>query len=172
MFGRINKRTIFLLLFILIFIIVIFINFILKSNDDKENYTRQLDFEQYLDNGIQLSEFLEKKEYLDNIEINQIKIKDGIEYTIKNNGNNEVYISNEIEILIGEDAILLSDSIDGKIKLEPNEEKIITIDSTINQLSQKLGYYIDIKKISIIKPIYVKYDENKLLGIVKGTYNE
>ena len=116
MFGRINKRTIFLLLFILIFIIVIFINFILKSNDDKENYTRQLDFEQYLDNGIQFSEFLEKKEYLDNIEINQIKIKDGIEYTIKNNGNNEVYISNEIEILIGEDAILLSDSIDGKIK--------------------------------------------------------
>lgn len=170
MFDKINKRTIILILMIVIFAIIILINFI-KTNNQDNDYTTQLNYEKYLDNGIQLSKLIEEKKYLDNIEITSIVNNNNIEYTLKNNSNDSVYISNEVEIIVGEDGILLSDTIEGKIELEPLEEKVITIDYTINQLSKKLGYRIDMEKISIIKPIYLKYDDNKLSGIAKGVYN-
>ena len=49
------------------------------------------------------------------------------------------------------------------------EEKIIKIGCTINDLSKKLGYRVDkTMQISILKPIYIKYDDSELLGIAKG----
>lgn len=167
MFNKITKRTIVLIIVFVVFGTFIIARLIKSNNKDNSNiiYSQH---EEYLDNGIELSKLIEECKYIDDITISYIVNDNNIEYTLTNNSNDSVYISNEIEIMVGEDSILLSDTIEGKIELKPFDKKIITIDCTIRQLSQKLGYHIDAEEILIIKPIYVKYDDKKLLGICKS----
>ena len=70
---------------------------------------------------------------------------------------------------IDKDYIYVLSETEGKIELKSREEKIIKIGCTINDLSKKLGYRVDkTMQISILKPIYIKYDDSELLGIAKG----
>lgn len=168
MINKLNKRTIILALVLVLFIILIVVNNIEKNNQNVEQ-TKQTDFEEYLDDGIEFSKLFKEKKYLENILISNIVLNNNnIEYTLKNNSNSSVYISNQITIKVGEDNYHFSDTLEGKIELKPLEEKVITLDCTINELSKTLGYRIDIMQISILKPIYIKYDDSRLLGIAKG----
>ena len=168
--NKINKRTLILVFVILLFVVFTVMDNI-KDNKDNEEAKTQIEpqeHEQYLDNGIGISDLVKEGRYLEEIVITSIVFENGLEYTLKNNGTDSVYIANEIQIVIGEDNFHLSDNIKGKIELAPLEEKTITTDITLNRLSADSGYYIDVTQITLLKPIYEKYDNSKLIGIAKS----
>ena len=166
---KFNKRTIILVLILTFFIILIVANNIIKNNQNVTQ-SEQPSYEEYLDNGIQFAKIRKEGKYLENIVITNIVLNDNhIEYTLKNYSDSIVYISNQISIVIGEDCYNYFDETEGKIELKSREEKIINIGCTINDKNKKLGYRVDkTMQISILKPIYIKYDDSELLGIAKG----
>ena len=172
MIRKFNKRTIILVLIIILFTVLIVVDTV-KNNYQNVEQKKKADYQEYLDNGIEISEYIEEKKYLERIPIRNIVFNnDHIEYNIENSSDSSVYLSNQITIIVGEDSYSLYDKIDGKIELKPFEKKTIIIDCTINQLSKKLGYRVDTDtmQISMVKPIYIKYDDSTLLGVAKGDF--
>lgn len=167
--SRITKRNVFFLCVFIICIIIIIINYALNSKiSNKKNVQSEILEESYLDNGLEFFDFLEKNEFLKDVIIsNVIVTNNSIEYTIKNNTEKSIYISNQISLKYEEDNYNTNDTIIGKIEIQPFEEKNIKIEKNINEIGKTLGYKIDNQKLQILKPIYIEYNSNKLLGVAK-----
>lgn len=131
--------------------------------------------EHLLDNGIQFSKLIKKKQFLDNIKIDNIKIvNQKISFRIKNNSKDSVFLSNQIAVGDKDQitTFFTHDTTDKKIELKPGSEQILEIQNNQSELSQIIGTSISEKNIHILKPIYQKYDSPTLIGIAKYSSGE
>ena len=83
MIRKFNKRTIILVLTIILFTVLIVVDTV-KNNYQNVEQKKKADYQEYLDNGIEISEYIEEKKYLERIPIRNIVFNnDHIEYNIE-----------------------------------------------------------------------------------------
>ena len=163
-----NKRRIILIAILLIAGVVLSIKHWQSQQPSSKHQPPRDDIERLLDNGIQFSELVKKKQFLNDIKISNVKISNQkITYTIQNASKNSVFLSNQLQIGDHETFILTKDTVDKKIELRASEEKTLELTISKQELSKILDGQIDENNIRLFKPIYQKYNSPTLIGIAK-----
>lgn len=163
-----NKRRIILIAILLIAGVVLSIKHWQSQQPSSKHQPPRDDIERLLDNGIQFSELVKKKQFLNDIKISNVKINgQKITYTIQNTSKNSVFLSNQLQIGDHETFVLTKDTVDKKIELRSGEEKTLELTISKQELSKILDGQIDENNIRLLKPIYQKYDSPALIGIAK-----
>ena len=126
-----NKRRIILIVILLISGAVLSIKHWQSQQPSSKHQPPRDDIERLLDNGIQFSELVKKKQFLNDIKISNVKINEQkITYTIQNASKNSVFLSNQLQIGNRITLVSTTDIVDKKIELRAGEEK--TLELTIS----------------------------------------
>lgn len=163
-----NKRRIILIAILLIAGAVLSVKHWQSQQPSSKHQPPRDDIERFLDNGIQFSELVKKKQFLNDIKISNVKISSQkITYTIQNASKNSVFLSNQLQIGDRTTLVSTTDTVDKKIKLRAGEEKTLELTISKQELSKILDGQIDENNIRLLKPIYQKYDSPALIGVAK-----
>ena len=163
-----NKRRIILIAILLIASVVLSIKHWQSQQPSGKHQPPQDDIERLLDNGIQFSELVKKKQFLNDIKISNVKINEQkITYTIQNASKNSVFLSNQLQIGNRITLVSTTDIVDKKIELRAGEEKTLELTIGKQEVSKILDGQIDENNIRLLKPIYQKYDSPTLIGVAK-----
>jgi hypothetical protein len=163
-----NKRRIILIVILLISGAVLSIKHWQSQQPSSKHQPPRDDIERLLDNGIQFSELVKKKQFLNDIKISNVKINEQkITYTIQNASKNSVFLSNQLQIGNRITLVSTTDIVDKKIELRAGEEKTLELTIGKQEVSKILDGQIDENNIRLLKPIYQKYDSPTLIGVAK-----
>lgn len=163
-----NKRRIILIVILLISGAVLSIKHWQSQQPSSKHQPPRDDIERLLDNGIQFSELVKKKQFLNDIKISNVKISSQkITYTIQNASKNSVFLSNQLQIGNRITLVSTTDIVDKKIELRAGEKKTLELTISKQEVSKILDGQIDENNIQLLKPIYQKYDSPALIGVAK-----
>lgn len=163
-----NKRRIILIAILLIAGAVLSVKNWQSQQPSSKHQPPQDDIERLLDNGIQFSKLVKKKQFLNDIKISNVKINEQkITYTIQNASKNSVFLSNQLQIGNRITLVSTTDIVDKKIELRAGEEKTLELTIGKQEVSKILDGQIDENNIRLLKPIYQKYDSPTLIGVAK-----
>ena len=163
-----NKRRIILIVILLISGAVLSIKHWQSQQPSSKHQPPRDDIERLLDNGIQFSELVKKKQFLNDIKISNVKISSQkITYTIQNASKNSVFLSNQLQIGNRITLVSTTDIVDKKIELRAGEKKTLELTISKQEVSKILDGQIDENNIQLLNPIYQKYDSPALIGVAK-----